>query len=644
MSKLETALALAERGFKVFPIAAGAKAPPLLVGWQRDDGATLDEGVIRHRWSLNPDANIGIHCAGLLVLDVDVKKDGLESMQYLDMMEGLPTTLTTITPSGGRHLFYRLPEGHPGCPNSVEVVGKGLDVRSTNGYVVAPGSTVPAGTYMFEADVPVADAPAWLIEKAGTAPHKERGPVVEVPDAPDYVVEQAAEWLRKAERSVRGAGGDQAAYRVACGLRDRGVSYAQACLLMRSADWDYGCGWREGRLEDKPIRSAYRYAQGDPGAKAVLDSDFPASAAVPGEYDRAEAAADDFAGPAPMLVATNPESVQNAVSHGNIGNTRGPIKLSDFASGGSISQPYVVKGLLSKASYTVLHGQPGAGKTFVSFDIGYHVAAGRPWHGRLVKQGTVLYLAYEGVGGLRKRAEALRRHYGAEDVPFYVMPASYDLRTQEGRKALGADMATLPTPPSLVVVDTLAHALMGGDENSAQDVGAFNQAVQALIRATGACVMVIHHPPKNGEGPRGSSAIRGACDSEIQVANRTVMSVKQRDFELGDAMPFALKPIPLGTDEDGDEITSCVVIPSQAQAQAFDAVKGLKGKYALAWQALCEKRPTNDPITETEWEQACEHFIPEHRRRKDWYEIRIKLKLLKLIIVDEDGMISRRLE
>lgn len=637
MSKLATALALAERSFKVFPIAAGAKAPPLVVGWPVH--ATDNAGVVRGMWENYPDANIGIHCEGLLVLDVDVKKDGIESMQFLDMTEGLPKTLTTITPSGGKHLFYRLPEGHPGCPNSVSVVGPGLDVRSTNGYVVAPGSTVQAGMYVFDEDVPIADAPLWLVERAGVATHKDPKPKVNVPDAPEATVEQALAWLRTAERSVKGQGGDQVAYRVACGLRDRGLSYAQACDAMRSDAWDHGCGWREGRLESKPIRSAYRYAQGDPGAKALVEADLPAFSEEEVVYHPKTVSEDDFG-----LVTTNLAEPAGAAPSGIIEPRKGPIRLDEFAQGGAVSQPYVIKGLLSRASYTVLHGQPGAGKTFVAFDMGYHVATGTPWHGRLVKQGAVLYLAYEGVGGLRKRTEALRRHYGRLDVPFYVLAASYNLREIEGRKALGADMALLPEVPSLIVIDTLAHALMGGDENSAQDVGAFNQAVQALIRATGACVMVIHHPPKNGEGPRGSGAIRGACDSEIQVANRTVMSMKQRDYELGDAMPFQLRPVPLGVDDDGDEITSCVVVPSQAAAQTFNAVKGLKGKYALAWQALCEKRPDNSPITETEWRQACEDFLPPHREKKDWYDIKIKLKLDKLITIDEDGLYSRRLE
>lgn len=139
------ALALAARGFKVFPITPRAKAPPLIKDWQRR--ATTDPEIIKQFWLATPEANIGVHCEGLIVIDVDPRKGGEESFRELDRLNGFPPTLESRTPSGGRHLFYRLPEGHPGVPNSVGTLGAGLDVRSTGGYVVGPGSVIAAGEY-----------------------------------------------------------------------------------------------------------------------------------------------------------------------------------------------------------------------------------------------------------------------------------------------------------------------------------------------------------------------------------------------------------------------------------------------------------------------------------------------------------------
>lgn len=602
-SKLDAALALAKRGFKVFPIAPKAKFPPLWNNWPLH--ATNDATALQD-WP--QDANIGIHCEGMLVLDVDVAKGGAESLAYLQAVYDLPETLTTITPSGGKHLFYRLPAGHPGVPNSVERIGNGIDVRSNGGYVMAPGSETPAGRYRFEADAEIAPAPDWLVLKAGVIVPKT-GTNEPVPDAPDAVLERARQWLAKAPRSVKGQGGDQTAYIVACTLRDMGVSEQQAVELMRSELWDYGCGWRAGRLEEKPIHSAFRYAQNEPGAKAALPEDFPVVDVPPA--------------PAPRATVR---------------------RLSEFAGLERRGPGYLVKGLLQRRSYAELFGQPGEGKTFVALDIAYHVAAGQPWMGRKVHAGTVLYLAYEGIGGMVKRAQALRQKYGDKDVPLYVAGASFNLREPSGRQAAAQLLAELPDKPVLIILDTMARALMGGDENSAQDVGAFNSAIAALIESTGACVMIIHHSGKNkSAGARGSSALLGAIDTELEVDEGAVTARKQRDIELTDPVGFKLVPMIVGLDEDGDEMTSCVVdgndVAKNGQPQGR-----LTGNAKRGFDVLCELRPNNDPVTDVEWKEACKEFLGDRDVSKRFWDIKKVLMRKGFVEIDGQGMVTRRCE
>src|SRR3990172_5586745 len=113
MTFLDHALALAARGFHVFPLAPGQKAPPLIKDFPNI--ATRIPGQIRHWWSQWPTANIGISTthfkddAALLVVDVDQKgeKDGTTELLRLEL-EGweLPDTYTQYTISGGRHLVY----------------------------------------------------------------------------------------------------------------------------------------------------------------------------------------------------------------------------------------------------------------------------------------------------------------------------------------------------------------------------------------------------------------------------------------------------------------------------------------------------------------------------------------------------------
>lgn len=606
MSKLDAALALAAKGFLVFPIKPMAKSPPLIKGWPGK--ATDDLTQISKWWGKWPDANIGIHCAGMVVIDVDIKKGGNDALALLDMVEGLPATLTTRTPTGGRHLFTALPVGHPGAANSVGSLGAGLDIRTDNGYVLAPGSTTAAGVYAFEdRSALVAPAPDWLVQRLGSVVKREAPTDLNVPDADENCVGRAYDWLKTAERSVKGAGGDQAAYRVACALRDFGLSYAQVCELMRSEAWDHGCGWRAGWLEDKPIASAYRYATGEPGAKVVQPDAFP-----------------------PVLNSGT-----------TVLKTSRLQTLAEFANSERAAAGYVVKGLLQRASYAEIFGAPGEGKTFVALDIAYHVAAGNPWMGRKVHGGPVLYLAHEGVGGLVERAQALLQHYGDTDVPLYPISAAMSLRDKPGRQELGALIARLPAPPVLILIDTLARALMGGDENSAQDVGAFNSAVAALIESTGACVCIVHHTGKDAsKGARGSSALIGAIDTEIQIAGGQVISRKQRDLELAPPIGFALKPLVVGIDSDGDTLTSCVV----ESATIVPAAGRISGNAQRGFDVLCQLSPDNSPVNALDWMANCREFLGTKSVSQRFYDLKKTLLAKGYIVVGEQGLITRRME
>lgn len=598
MSRLEAARALAAQGFAIFPIAAGKKAPPVWKNWP--ERAAPDASW----WEISPQDNIGIHCAGLVVIDVDPKKGGDESLQYLDITEGVPQTLTTRTPTGGRHLFFRLPAGVDGVANSVGALGGGLDVRSAGGYVVAPGSEVAAGKYEFaDAAVPVAEAPQWLLERLTAVRATERTAAV-VEDADELLVDRARGYLAGRAPAVEGEGGDAWTYATACAVRDMGVSERQALDLLR--EWNLRClpPWDESDLTVK-VRNAYRYAENPAGSRVALPSDFP-------------------------VLETGTIVPKKRTS---------ALRLSDFAGQKATGAGYVIKGFLQRASYAEVYGAPGEGKTFTTLDMEYHVAAGREWMGHKVAQGPTLHLAFEGRGGLVARAKALRQHYGDADVPLYVHAANFSITTPEGRHELGRIMAEMPAKPVLIVFDTFAKALMGGDENSAQDVGAFNLAVEALIENTGACVLIVHHSGKDpSKGARGSSALLAALDTEVEVAAGQIRATKQRDVELGPPIGFKLKPVVVGIDEDGDEITSCVVEP----AMALPAGRKLTGNARRGFDILCLISPQNDPVHLEDWRVAC---VKEEvcRARSSFHEMKRALASKEFIDIDSAGKVTRRM-
>jgi hypothetical protein len=261
--------ALAKEGCNVFPCKAGEKLPAIMA-WPKH--ATNDTAKVR-QWSKRfPGCNWGVAAdrfkdGALLILDIDhrVAKDGEASLVALTAEHGpLPPTFEVTSPNG-RHLYYSVPGA--AVKQGVDVFGPGVDVRSAGGYVVAPGSVLPAGAYTARNTLDVAPAPQWLIDACGQPRAKaaDRTPLAGVD--PVRAEKRGIEYLATAPRSVKGAGGDQCAFRVAAKLLALGLDEAGALDLMLSPAWDEGCGWSADRLAEK-VRHAREYMQQPIGADA----------------------------------------------------------------------------------------------------------------------------------------------------------------------------------------------------------------------------------------------------------------------------------------------------------------------------------------------------------------------------------------
>ena len=162
---IRTALALAARGFHVFPCRPRDKRPATTNG-HRD--ATTDPLIIRAWWHQQPDNNIAIatgEVSGIFVVDVD----GLDAEAGLRRLEAehgaLPATVEVIT-ARGRHIYFKWP--HETVRNSASKIGAHIDVRGDGGYVLCPPRTHPNGRrYCWSVDSAdsIADAPHWLLAK-----------------------------------------------------------------------------------------------------------------------------------------------------------------------------------------------------------------------------------------------------------------------------------------------------------------------------------------------------------------------------------------------------------------------------------------------------------------------------------------------
>jgi hypothetical protein len=158
---------LSEQGFRVLRVHAGDKRP-VDPGWP--EKATDDIHVLEP-W-FREEFNIGVACGpqpnglNLVVIDVDVRDDGLQA--WLDLCDkwGCPSTAEHHTPSGGVHVFLNSP-----VPLANGKLCPGIDVRGVGGQVVVPPSVGANGNEYREAFPgsglgvhEVAPMPQWIVD------------------------------------------------------------------------------------------------------------------------------------------------------------------------------------------------------------------------------------------------------------------------------------------------------------------------------------------------------------------------------------------------------------------------------------------------------------------------------------------------
>ena len=236
-----------------------------------------------------------------------------------------------------------------------------------------------------------------------------------------------------------------------------------------------------------------------------------------------------------------------------------------------LDSTYIIKNWIAENSISVVYGPSNVGKSFFCMSLAYHIAAGEEWVGNKIKRGSVLYLATEGGRAFENRLYALHEKHGFNDVSLAVRPSPINLYDADEDiakiEAIMAEIGRRMEPVTVLVIDTLARATAGQmDENNNSEMSKLIAGLDAIRERTGVHIMLVHHSGKDAsKGARGASALRAACDTEIELSFdeetrvRTARATKQRDMETGAEINFILQIVELGEDTDGDQVTTCII-------------------------------------------------------------------------------------
>lgn len=637
------ALAYAARGWRIIPLHTPRPADGGTCSCGRADcpsigkhprtrsglkDATAREAVLQVWWQKWPDANVGIATgarSGLVVLDVDARHDGMDALSTLLRRHGeLPNTLTAATGGGGFHLVFQ----HPGegivIRNAAGLDGlPGLDLRGDGGYIVAPPSLHKSGERYgwHDVDTPVAPLVDWLKDLLWTpregVEHRNGSAQLAgvVHDHSGTGGDDGHYWLDKALAKASVGTRNDTGMWLATQLRDARLTEDDAAAVMEQYAASVPGEGYSAREALSTLKSVYTRPAREPARASSAASSMYFSASSAGM------SATSFRPyvlpvPAADVDTTNIDAVLESdvqvapVQPAASSQSRSRFRLLTDTEVERMPPPeWLIGSILPASRLSVVYGEYGSGKSFLVLDWALCVATGHAWCGHPTKQGSAVYIAGEGLGGIGKRIRAWKAHHGiTHSVPLYVVGTAPQLLRHEDVGVFIETLRTLSPAPTLVIIDTLARALVGGDENAQKDMGVAVAAADAIRNQFSSHVLVVHHKPNSAPGAiggngrtRGSSALPGAADVLVDVTLDgkllTVSCAKQKDAARFQTLAFDLTVQAL---DDYAQETSCVLVRrDRGFSSSSDA-----GKQDLMLRVLREAE-SGGGLSYTEWKSAC---------------------------------------
>jgi Bifunctional DNA primase/polymerase, N-terminal/AAA domain/Primase C terminal 2 (PriCT-2) len=587
---LQAALTYASRKWHVFPLAPREKTPLGKLAPHGFKDATTNTALIRKWWQAYPDANIGIALgpSGLLAIDVDPRNGGAETFEGLVMVYGAaPPTATQASGrgDGGTHLVYRAPQK---VQKAATKLGAGVDVKGAGGYIVAAPSIHPDSGQPYRGledqardltgpwlDLIYPEYPA----AGGEAPKYDldEGQLADVLAALEHIREPDRDtWLRIGA-ALHAAGCAQAlwddwassngapyhqevqdaTWRGFKADRAGGASYRSILKIAQDA------GWRNPSA-GQPDMAFTAWVEDAEASRSGLPVQNMPTSTLPEQAPEANAGSDHG------LPAADKPTRATSQEGAEAQTARRPTKLTPATDlQVRTSRPYTIKGVMPRRGIGVMVGRPGCGKTFAALDMAVAVTTGGGWHGHRTLGEPAAVIAAENPASIQDRLALLKAagHVPAASKLYLLAPdtSPIDLRNPQVLQDMMAQLHEAGV--RFTVIDTLARATPGMDENTAQDMGQVVAAAEHIERATRGFVLLIHHTGKDEtKGARGSSALLGAVDVELTVRRNpgspqlSIEATKARDGAAMERTWFQLETWTHGNDDEGDPIEAARLV------------------------------------------------------------------------------------
>jgi RecA-family ATPase len=217
-------------------------------------------------------------------------------------------------------------------------------------------------------------------------------------------------------------------------------------------------------------------------------------------------------------------------------NKKKKLKFEDESDLENIKEPeFLVNRFLDEGKITVLAGEAGTGKTYLSLELIRCVSLGEPFLSMNTKKGNCLFIDCESDRTtLKMRIKALEQASGQNMKLNYIC----EQIKFDNQSVIEIVEFIKNKNISLLVIDSLMASNIGANENDVKDINLYFEKMRIITKETGATIIIIHHLNKSG-GVRGSSAIIGAVDNLYKLTAQAqakelkhlkISSEKNRNF------------------------------------------------------------------------------------------------------------------